>query len=288
MRALLPLTAVSLVSSLALAQPAPEPAPEPPAPEAAPPAPEPAPPPPAAPPPQQPGAQPQYPPGQYPPGQQPPPPPPGWYPPPYGYPYQQPPPPAPPPPPPPDTSGHRHDGFYLRMGIGIAYGNVVSESQTSVDFEVTYSGAGPAYELLIGGTLGSGFVLGGGLLGQDISEPDVEISSGSVSASTTAEDEALGVILLGPFVDWFIDETGGAHFGAMLGVGGIGLSDDSSDTSSGWGASVWGGYDFFISAQWSLGVEGRVLYVQTERDFFGNSFQDTATGYQLLFTALLH
>jgi hypothetical protein len=157
--------------------------------------------------------------------------------------------------------------------------------------EATFTGYGPAYELLIGGTLGSGFVLGGGLLGQDLVEPDVELEiagGGSSSASGVANDESLGVLVIGPFVDWFFDETGGGHAGAMIGLGAIGLEGDDDSASSGIGGSLFGGYDFWISDQWSLGVEGRVLVVSAKRDVIGEEFEDSATGFQVLFTALLH
>ncbi len=290
---------VFLAALPALAQPQPEPAPPPPDPPPGaepvqPPGAEP-PPPPATPPPPPPGTAPP------PPGTAPPPPagqpPPGAPPPPtpgYGYGYGYPPPPQPveppPPPEPPETGARRHDGFYLRLGIGLAYGNVVSKGEIgSSEIEATFDGMGPAYELMIGGTLGSGFVLGGGFVGQDISEPNVELETGGTSVDTSvANDEALGIGLLGVFVDWFPDEHGGGHVGAMLGLGVVGLEGDDDEASTGFGAALFGGYDFFISDQWSLGAELRLLRVQGKRDVLGESFEESATGAQLLFTALLH
>jgi hypothetical protein len=275
------------------AQPEPPPEPPPPPPETAPPPPEPPPPPPPTtqPPPPPPGTAPP-PPGYGPPPPGYGPPPPGYGPPPPGYGYG-PPPPAPPPPPPAEDPGARtHDGFYLRLGIGVAYGRVVSKGDVlGTAVEATFEGYGPAYELLIGGTLGAGFVLGGGFLGQDIVEPDVSIdvgSSGGTSADGVADDESLGVVVLGPFVDWFFDEHGGGHAGAMIGIGAVGLEGDNDEASSGFGASIFGGYDFWVSDQWSLGVEGRLLFVGAEREILDETFQDDATGFQLLFTGLLH
>lgn len=201
--------------------------------------------------------------------------------------------PPPPPPPPEDTSAYRHDGFYLRFGIGAAYGKVVSEgSAGSIDLKATFTGWGPAYELLIGGTLGSGFVLGGGFIGQDITEPKVEIDvgGGTIQESAVAKDEALGVLVLGPFVDFFPDEKGGLHFGAEIGLGAIGLQDESGDSATGLGASLWGGYDFWVGKQWSLGPEARFLMVRTERKIgtIDATFEDSAMGFHLMFSALLH
>lgn len=213
--------------------------------------------------------------------------------------------PAPPPPPPADDGTWRnHDGFYLRMGIGAGYGRVKStgEFQTglegaSTDMEIVYSGAGPAYELLIGGTPGGGVVVGGGFVGQDISDPKVEVDGEELDADLFDDDDALGMVLLGPFVDWFPDPRGGAHVGAMIGVAAIGLSDggdeDDNESSTGWGGSLWGGYDFWVANQWSLGAEGRVAYLSTHRDFGGSSAvnaeaDDRGLTFEVLFTALYH
>lgn len=273
--------------------PQPAPAPEPAAPPAATPAPAPAPPPPQPAPP--PGAQPG---GQPPPGYYYPPPPPGYYypapgqayPPGYGYPpgYYAPPPDLPPPAKKPDTSVHNHDGFYLRMGLGAGYGRVVAEGTGASNLEATYTGFGPALELLIGGTLGSGVVIGGGVVGQDVSEPDLTVETGDVSVDGTVENETLGIMAVGVFLDWFPDPKGGAHVGFLVGPAEVGLQDETGQSSEGVGASLFGGYDFWVGSQWSLGLEGRFLVASTEHTRYDYSFENTATSFQLLFSALLH
>ncbi len=212
--------------------------------------------------------------------------------------------PAPPPPPPTDDGTWRnHDGFYLRMGIGAGYGRVKSTGEwalsggASTDMEVVYSGAGPAYELLIGGTPGGGVVIGGGFVGQEISDPKIELDGEEVDDNLFDNDNALGMILLGPFVDWFPSPRGGAHVGAMIGVAAIGLSngdqDDENESSTGWGGSLWGGYDFWVANQWSLGAEGRIGYLSTHRDFADSplvdaDLDDRGLTFEVLFTALYH
>jgi hypothetical protein len=204
------------------------------------------------------------------------------------------------PPPPPlqldDPTVRRHDGFYLRLGIGVARGDVRAEGSLDTEpsaFDLEYSGYGPAYEILIGGTPGGGFVIGGGFVGQDIQDPDVEGELLGIDASEFDSDDTLGMVILGPFVDWFPDETGGAHVGAMLGLGSIGLSSgDDDELSSGWGASLWAGYDFWVASQWSIGAEARAAYLSTQReldsDFFSGDIDDRGTSFQILFTGLHH
>lgn len=196
---------------------------------------------------------------------------------------------------PPLTSptARRHDGFYLRMGIGFGYGQAKSEANVAGigNIEATFKGSGPAYELLIGGTVGKAIVIGGGFVGQDISSPQVRMSpdvlglNGNVSANG-----ALGIGVLGPFIDWFPDVNGGAHFGAMLGIGVIGLRDENDDPDTGPGASIWGGYDFWIADQWSLGAEARAAVASAHRHFsdINQDFRDSASTFELLFSALYH
>lgn len=250
-------------------------------------------PPPAPPPPPdavtQPPAQPPpaQPPPAYGPGYPPPAYGPGYPPPAYGQPgYTQP----PPPPPRPNRTVRRHDRFYFRFAVGPAYGHVTSSGEESgFDLEATFEGWGPSYELLLGGTPGGGFVIGGGLLVQSITEPEVNVDvAGNASPSTVAEDEALGIVMLGPFFDWFPDPEAGGHVGAMIGPAAIGLEGDNDEASSGFGLALFGGYDFWVGDQWSLGPQARLTLVSAQRDVLGVQLDDTAAGFSLLFTALYH
>ena len=199
-----------------------------------------------------------------------------------------------PPPPPVDPTAHRHDGFYLRMGIGLGYGWATTKTTVSgSELKATYSGTGPAFELLLGGTVARGFVVGGGLLELDILNPTIEVQSSDLTMSSVfilsagSTFSGLGFNTVGPFFDWFPDETGGAHIGGMFGLGVIHL-----EGNLGFGGSLWGGYDFWVAKQWSLGAELRGTLASGSRDYFLRSqaveFHDTGGTVELLFTALLH
>jgi hypothetical protein len=232
-----------------------------------------------------------------------PPPPPAGSPPPVATQPAPPPPPgpAPPPvvwvPPPPqavvDPTARRHDGFYLRMSLGIGYGRAEATGTLGgADTSTTYSGLGPAFALLIGGTVGHAVVIGGGFVGQDVSDPEVTFEMEGVEpfGDSFRAEGALGVGVLGPFVDWFPDEHEGFHFGGMVGLSLIGLRDDRDNFSRGFAGSLWAGYDFWIADQWSLGAELRGVWGQGSRDFtrFDGSLDDRASSYEVLFTALYH
>jgi hypothetical protein len=185
------------------------------------------------------------------------------------------------------------------MGLGLGYGHVASSGTfsttgggTAGDWRATDKGMGPAYELLIGGTIARGFVLGGGFVGQDISNPTVTVSSSTLpdlNGSLTANG-SLGVGAIGPFVDWFPNDRKGLHLGAMVGFAILGLTNDSGKSDFGFGGSLWGGQDFWVGEQWSLGAEARVAAVSAKRDFsdLGGTVNDKALSLELLFTALFH
>ena len=187
------------------------------------------------------------------------------------------------------------------MGLGLGYGYVASSGSFSLpsggttqsfDLRTTYDGMGPAYELLIGGTIAQGFVLGGGFVGQDISNPTVKVSSNTLpmSSGSLTANGSLGVGALGPFVDWFPNDRKGLHFGAMVGFALLGLTNDSGKSDFGFAGSLWGGHDFWVADQWSLGAEARVAAVSAKRDFsdLGGSTNDKALSVEVLFTALFH
>jgi hypothetical protein len=195
-------------------------------------------------------------------------------------------------PPKEDPTAHRHDGFYLRLGLGAGYGRATSSGTLyGQSVKMTYKGWGPAYELLIGGTVATGFVVGGGFVGQDIKDPtlSLEMNGTSLDALLGSQDltvhGSLGVGALGPFVDWFPDERGGLHVGAMLGLALLGLPGDQ-----GFAGSLWGGYDVWVGNQWSLGAQARAAAVRANRTLegFDGRLSDTAVTYELLFTALYH
>jgi hypothetical protein len=272
---------------------APDPAPgtNPPPPASAPPAP-------PAYPPAPPGYPPQPAPGQPPPGQPPPvyPPPgqpapaPGTQPPPYPAIYVA----QPPPPPPKERDRHRHDGFYLRMSLGGGALASTLEFESPVVPKVSMNGGGGAIDLMLGGTPGAGFVIGGGILINGASDPDVETT---VNGETSTESSSLqlGFVLVGPFIEGFPDPEGGFHVGALLGGASLDVTDDDGDLgheTAGWGGALWVGYGGWIASDWTLGGVLRLAGGITRAD---RTIGDVETEEQvntrtftLLFSALHH
>jgi len=188
---------------------------------------------------------------------------------------------------------HTHDGFYLRLSLGAGWGQVKS---SATDFEATYKGGGWLMDILLGGTISNTVVIGGGFLIHEISNPDVEVNAEALD-EVSGNGDALGIVTLGPFVDFYFGPNSGGHVGSMIGVASIGLEAEDGETSSGWGWSLFGGYDFWVSDNWGLGVNARYMYAKGKREFDGISsgsdvvFQsftvnDTAHTFGVMFSAL--
>lgn len=189
-----------------------------------------------------------------------------------------------------------HDGLYLRMGAGLGYGRIkgsgtisLTSNDQGTDSTVTYKGWGPALELLIGQTVARGFVLGGGVQGQRISKPKVTLDHEPLRfrSDSTYDDLGEGAMstgLVGIFLDWFPQESGGLHFGSMLGFALLGLEDGNTGVAG----SFWGGYDFWVSSEWSLGLEARLAVSRSKHSLreYSSTLSDGALDAALLLTAL--
>jgi len=200
--------------------------------------------------------------------------------------------------PPEEETAHTHDGFYFRTGLGFGWGQVTAKVD---DIEATYTGSGWLLDLLFGGTIGNTVVIGGGFLIHEIVDPKLEVNSEEFGDATEELEGGLGVVTLGPFVDFFFGPHDGGHIGSMIGAASIGLEDDDAELSEGWGFSLFGGYDFWVSDEWSLGINGRYMYAKGERKFDTNiatpegivvvespTIVDTAHTFGVMFSALYH
>ncbi len=142
----------------------------------------------------------------------------------------------------------QHDGFYMQMSGGFGY------LRTKVDpGGGKIKGPSIPHAFLLGGTPVPGLVIGGGYIGDYVFSP--------------SPDPLKWVLLigLGGFVDYYLDPAGGLHFQAFIGWGGLeskieGFGAGATNDPTGVVLALGGGYDFFISDEWSFGVMGRLGY----------------------------
>ncbi len=193
---------------------------------------------------------------------------------------------APPRPPEPDPTIHNHDGFYLRMALG---GGYMTDSETvsgGLDFTIK-GGAGTA-EFALGGTPAPGFVIGGAVSAVVASSPTIEHGGTSVTASGMD----LNLSLVGLFVDYYFDPTGGLHAQGTVGYGELSVSDDSGNKTTqnptGPGFNLGLGYEWWVGEQWGIGLLGRVTYASLKYEMSAGEDKHSVLVPALLFTATYH
>lgn len=184
---------------------------------------------------------------------------------------------------------HRHDGFYLRIGLGGGYlGSKVEPSEGTLHA----SGGGAAFEFALGGTVAEGLVIGGGLYTAGVAR--TRWTGDGIGSSVRGGGESLA--LLGPFVDYYPDPKSGFHVQGAIGIAGIAFEKHRSglppqDWSGSGGGLMFGtGYEFWVGEQWSIGGIARLLLVSatmrekdSDIDFSSKSFAPS-----ILFVATHH
>lgn len=180
---------------------------------------------------------------------------------------------------------YTHDGFYFRWGSGIAY---VSHTGDGPLGDASVSGFGSLEFVGIGGNVERGLVVGGIISGASTDRRTLKGAPSGGPGKVTASLVTLGVL-----VDWFPNPAGGWHIGGSLGFGGPSLMDDNITwTGIGAGGTVFGGYDWWIGPEWSLGLSlvamgsPKAPLKDSDRKDTGYQFASGSVG--ILGTLLLH
>jgi hypothetical protein len=192
----------------------------------------------------------------------------------------------------PSSSVRRHDGFYLRVGVGGGRFEDRFEVEGfrllgfTLDIaEGRATGPSVSFELAAGGTVGNGLVVGGAVFVEQIANPSIEVNEEPVE-----QDVSVGTfVLAGPMIDWYLDPTGGLHLQAGVGGASITLRDSSGQEDRdnrpiGGGGAVGIGYDIWVADQVSLGVLARGLFASLTND----GLRHTVNAGALLVTVTYH
>jgi hypothetical protein len=162
--------------------------------------------------------------------------------------------------------------LYIRVSNGTGYLGL-SGSGPLGDAKV--SGLASATTVALGGTPFRGFVIAGALSPSLIISPTFNGAPAAATQGWTLEQFRLALL-----ADWFPDPRGGWHVGGSAGLHLSALNNDAAQLSwsgGGFGASAFGGYDFWIGPRWSLGVIGDIGGTPSEKL---KSTKGTDTGYQ--------
>jgi hypothetical protein len=149
-----------------------------------------------------------------------------------------------------------HDGFYLQMSIGPGY------LQSSIDIpnsDTKMTGATVSSQLLIGGSLMPGLVLGGGFIDDYAFSPGASVNGQDLEVS----DTSLYLISLGAFVDFYPNPAEGLHFQAFAGWAALESTTNGNSGGSdptGLLITLGGGYEWWVGREWAIGILGRFGY----------------------------
>lgn len=172
-----------------------------------------------------------------------------------------------------DPHARRHDGFYLRLGLGVAPLSTTDKVTGSAgDFSQTIStevsGTGGSFEASIGGTPAPGLVVAGTILTHAWSGYDFKPEGESKQHSS----QSINLSVLGPSVDLYPNPTGGFHVGGTVGYALVSIEADGSTTAAdeklnkpaGFALSPFVGYEFWVAEQWSVGALLRLTYAKVK------------------------
>jgi len=192
-----------------------------------------------------------------------------------------------PPLPPPPKGSRLHDGFYLRLALGLGFSGARVSSDASAIADYSFAGGGAAADVWLGGTPLPGLALGGGL-----SIASMKSTTRRIDGESHAGDVAGDAELLGFFIDGFPDAERGFHVGGMAALAASHTKIDGSSkddfNGGGGGLAAWLGYDMWVSPQWSLGGMLRFSGALARDDHDDVKYQTSFGGVALSFTALYH
>ncbi len=173
----------------------------------------------------------------------------------------------------------------MRIGSGLGDVHMAGNGPKGT---ASLSGLGSNELIALGGSIVRGLVLAGAIQGSSITttftggpfvDEKVTSNGGSLTASPKAD---ASFSALGLLVDWYPDPSDGWHVGLTAGVGFTSIknhADDSVMTGTSTAGNVFGGYDWAIGPQWSIGlalVAGGALSASMK-----DSSQQPDTGYRL-------
>jgi hypothetical protein len=186
-------------------------------------------------------------------------------------------------------AGHRHDGFMLRLSIGLGFGAVTGSDQVLSHDEVSLTGLGLHTELAIGGALTENVILNADLFQTTIFNPSVKSGGDDLGDANkldedigVGEDTDLGGIGIG--VTYYIMPAN-VYVAGSVGIGKVMFVDRSGNRGGsdvGFVTDVMVGKEWWVGVDWGIGVAGQFVLVAAKDDYLGSV---SGIGVGLMFSA---
>lgn len=183
------------------------------------------------------------------------------------------------------TDRPSHQGFYFRGGTGPTFLTLRGDGP---DGHAKVTGLGSAMNVAIGGGITEWLALAGTLQatqaqGAFRGGPYRNARLVADGVDVKASDQAMAAVAsLGVLLDVYPKPTQNWHFGTSLTVGMMSvtnLADGSSYYGSGFGTSLFVGYDWHLIRNWAIGLG--LFGSTTTRAKFKDAEDQTTTGYEL-------
>jgi hypothetical protein len=151
----------------------------------------------------------------------------------------------------PQPGYHHHDGFFLRFGAGAGFTRWRSE-----DADMSVEGGGPMVSIALGGSVSPNLIVHGELWVNIAPDPEMRIGP----TSGTADGFTAATFGIGPGVTYYLDDN--LYFSGTVGITQLSIQDDNEETvaesEAGLGVNLMIGKEWWVSAQWGLGIAGQL------------------------------
>ena len=139
----------------------------------------------------------------------------------------------------------------------------LSSTASATGTDATLTSSTLASQLAVGYGIIHGLAVGGALFFEWGASPKVE----------GTEIDSANLIMLGPFVDWYIEpDSDGWHLQGALALAWLNKTDPTAmsgaDDPSGLAVLLGGGYEWRLDDDWGLGVLGRLTIAGLRDDVF--------------------
>lgn len=153
-----------------------------------------------------------------------------------------------------DAADRTHDGFFLSLSPGLAWGGARFTDDLDNARGVTFRGPGGMLDLKIGGAVAENVILSFDVIGRSIRGPDVESDLGIFD---TDDDIVLTDGTFGLGMTWYAMPAN-VFFSGTLGFGRLTLRnapfDDRIDSEAGLSLHAKVGKEWWVGPHWGLGI----------------------------------
>lgn len=162
---------------------------------------------------------------------------------------------------------HSLDGFYMRVGVGAGgfFDRFESRDAEHIVDGHARGGAG-AFDLVMGGSLGRGVMLGGMLLLDFVGEPETELEGLEIRRNI----DIGSYMMLGPYLEWYPEQA--RSWRIQLGALAARMTIETDEGTFadhdpiGGALLVAGGREWWVADHWTLGITCRFTHAVLQDD----------------------